>query len=62
MKAATEAEPAFAGARLTWIPFTRESQSLRDPSTGLALQEGLLRLENPRNPDGSRAPRSCAAR
>jgi hypothetical protein len=42
VKAAAEAEPAFAGARLTWIPFTRESQSVRDPSTGLALQEALL--------------------
>ncbi len=42
VKAAGEAEPAFAGARLTWLPFTRESQSLRDPSTGLALQEALL--------------------
>jgi LSD1 subclass zinc finger protein len=42
VKAAAEAEPAFAGARLTWIPFTLESQSLRDPSTGLALQEALL--------------------
>jgi DNA-directed RNA polymerase subunit RPC12/RpoP len=42
VKAAAEAEPAFAGARLTWIPFTSESQSLRDPSTGFALQEALL--------------------
>jgi DNA-directed RNA polymerase subunit RPC12/RpoP len=42
VKAAAEDEPAFAGARLTWIPFARESRSLRDPSTGLALQEALL--------------------
>lgn len=42
VKAAAEAEPAFAGARLTWIPFTRDSRSLRDPATGFALQETLL--------------------
>ena len=42
VKAAAEAEPAFTGARLTWLPFRRESQSLLDPSTGLALQEALL--------------------
>ncbi|MEX2222069.1 MAG: hypothetical protein WEG40_09745 [Candidatus Rokuibacteriota bacterium] len=42
VKAAVAAEPAFAGARLTWIPFTREAQSLLDPVTGLALQETLL--------------------
>jgi LSD1 subclass zinc finger protein len=42
VKAAAEAEPAFGSARLTWIPFARESRSLRDPSTGLALQEALL--------------------
>lgn len=41
-KTAIESEPAFAGARLTWIPFKRESRSLRDPSTGFALQETLL--------------------
>ena len=40
--AAAETEPAFTGARLTWLPFRRESQSLLDPSTGLALQEALL--------------------
>ena len=42
----SEVEPAgfevFAGARLTWLPFRREARSLLDPSTGLALQEGLL--------------------
>jgi hypothetical protein len=42
VKAAAEAEPVFTGARLTWLPFRRESQSLLDPSTGLALQETLL--------------------
>jgi hypothetical protein len=42
VKAAAEAEPAFGGARLTWLPFRRESQSLLDPSTGFALQEPLL--------------------
>jgi hypothetical protein len=42
VKAAAEAEPAFTGARLTWLPFRREARSLIDPSTGLALQEGLL--------------------
>lgn len=42
VKAAALTEPVFGGARLTWIPFARESQSLRDPSTGLALQEALL--------------------
>lgn len=42
VQAATEAEPRFTGARLTWLPFRRESQSLLDPSTGLALQETLL--------------------
>ncbi|HEX4995494.1 MAG TPA: hypothetical protein VFX87_11010, partial [Methylomirabilota bacterium] len=40
--AAAESEPAFSGARLTWLPFRRESRSLLDPSTGLALQEELL--------------------
>jgi LSD1 subclass zinc finger protein len=40
--AAAESEPAFSGARLTWLPFRRESRSLLDPSTGLALQEALL--------------------
>ena len=42
VQAAAEAEPAFAGARLTWLPFRREAQSLLDPSTGLALPETLL--------------------
>jgi len=42
VQAAAEAEPAFAAARLTWLPFRREAQSLLDPSTGLALQETLL--------------------
>jgi LSD1 subclass zinc finger protein len=42
VKAAAEAELSFTGARLTWLPFRRESQSLLDPSTGLALQEALL--------------------
>ncbi len=42
VKAAAETEPVFAGARLTWLPFRREARSLLDPSTGLALQEGLL--------------------
>ncbi|MGH7348914.1 MAG: hypothetical protein ACREI6_02780 [Candidatus Rokuibacteriota bacterium] len=42
VKAAAKAEPAFAGARLTWIPFKREGRSLLDPSTGLALEERLL--------------------
>jgi hypothetical protein len=42
VKAAAEDEPGFAGARLTWIPFAQESRSLRDPSTGFALQEALL--------------------
>ena len=42
VKKAAEAEPAFTAVRLTWLPFRRESQSLLDPSTGLALQEGLL--------------------
>ncbi|MGH7396259.1 MAG: zinc finger domain-containing protein [Candidatus Rokuibacteriota bacterium] len=42
VKAAAEKEPAFAGARLTWIPFKREGRALLDPSTGLALQERLL--------------------
>jgi len=42
VKAAAATEPAFTGARLTWLPFRRESQSLLDPSTGLALQEALL--------------------
>ncbi len=42
VKAAAGSEPDFQAARLTWIPFKRESQSLLDPSTGLALQEALL--------------------
>ena len=42
VKAAAAAEPAFQGARLAWFPFKRESQSLLDPFTGLALQETLL--------------------
>jgi LSD1 subclass zinc finger protein len=42
VRAATETEPAFTGARLTWLPFRREMQALLDPSTGLALQEMLL--------------------
>jgi hypothetical protein len=42
VRAAAEAEPAFTGARLTWLPFRREGQSLLDPSTGLALPETLL--------------------
>lgn len=40
--AATTDEPAFTAARLTWIPFKRENQSLIDPFSGLALQEALL--------------------
>jgi DNA-directed RNA polymerase subunit RPC12/RpoP len=42
VKAAASAEPAFTGARLTWLPFARESGSLLDPVTGLALPEALL--------------------
>jgi predicted RNA-binding Zn-ribbon protein involved in translation (DUF1610 family) len=42
VKAAAEAEPEFTGARLTWLPFRRESRSLLDPSTGLALQEEFI--------------------
>jgi DNA-directed RNA polymerase subunit RPC12/RpoP len=42
VQAAAEAEPTFTGARLTWLPFRRDGQSLLDPSTGLALQETLL--------------------
>jgi hypothetical protein len=42
VQAAAEAEPAFTDARLTWLPFRREGQSLLDPSTGLALPETLL--------------------
>jgi LSD1 subclass zinc finger protein len=42
VKEAALAEPTFAGARLTWVPFKRQSQSLLEPSTGLALQESLL--------------------
>jgi len=42
VKAAAAAEPAFTAARLTWLPFRRESQSLLDPSTGLALQEEFI--------------------
>ena len=40
--AAAETEPTFTAARLTWLPFRRETQSLLDPATGLALQEALL--------------------
>jgi hypothetical protein len=42
VKAAAAKEPSFEKARLAWFPFERESQSLIDPSTGLALQEALL--------------------
>jgi DNA-directed RNA polymerase subunit RPC12/RpoP len=42
VKAAAADEPSFAGARLVWIPFKREGQSLLDPFSGLALQEALL--------------------
>jgi LSD1 subclass zinc finger protein len=42
VKAATGAEPVFQGARLVWIPFRRVSHSLLEPSTGFALQEGLV--------------------
>jgi hypothetical protein len=42
VKAAADDEPAFCGARLVWIPFKREGQSLIDPYSGLALQEALL--------------------
>jgi len=42
VKAAADDEPAFSGARLVWIPFKREGQSLIDPYSGLALQEALL--------------------
>jgi hypothetical protein len=42
VKAAAADEPSFAGARLAWIPFKREGQSLLDPFSGLALQEALL--------------------
>ena len=42
VKVAAAAEPIFEAPRLTWIPFKRESQSLVDPFTGLALQEALL--------------------
>jgi DNA-directed RNA polymerase subunit RPC12/RpoP len=42
VKAAADDEPAFTGARLIWIPFKREGQSLIDPYFGLALQEALL--------------------
>jgi len=42
VQAATESPLAFAAARLVWLPFRREAQSLFDPSTGLALQEALL--------------------
>jgi hypothetical protein len=42
VKAATGAEPGFQGARLVWIPFRRVSHSLLEPSTGFALQEGLV--------------------
>jgi hypothetical protein len=42
VKAATKDEPEFQGARLAWIPFRHEGQSLLDPFAGLALQGGLL--------------------
>ena len=42
VKAAAKDEPAFQGARLAWIPFRHEGQSLLDPFAGLALQGGLL--------------------
>ena len=42
VKAAADDEPGFTGARLIWIPFKREGQSLIDPYSGLALQEMLL--------------------
>ncbi|HKW91609.1 MAG TPA: hypothetical protein VJX92_06895 [Methylomirabilota bacterium] len=42
VKAAAATEPSFEKARLAWFPFKRESQSLIDPFTGLALQEALL--------------------
>ncbi|HEY7250402.1 MAG TPA: hypothetical protein VIG37_07890 [Methylomirabilota bacterium] len=42
VKVAADDEPAFTGARLIWIPFKREGQSLIDPYSGLALQEALL--------------------
>lgn len=42
VKAAAKDEPAFQGARLAWIPFHHEGQSLLDPFAGLALQGGLL--------------------
>ncbi|HKA61096.1 MAG TPA: hypothetical protein VKH83_01665 [Methylomirabilota bacterium] len=42
VKAAADDEPGFTGARLIWIPFKREGQSLIDPYSGLALQEALL--------------------
>jgi hypothetical protein len=60
VKAAAAAEPGFAGARLTWIPFTRESRSLRDPSTGLALRRRCW--QTVAQAAGSRAPRSSAVR
>jgi DNA-directed RNA polymerase subunit RPC12/RpoP len=42
VRAAAKDEPSFQGARLTWIPFRREGQSLVDPFAGLALLRGLL--------------------
>ena len=42
VRAAAKDEPTFQGARLAWIPFRREGQSLLDPFAGLALQGGLL--------------------
>jgi DNA-directed RNA polymerase subunit RPC12/RpoP len=42
VKAAAKDEPEFQGARLAWIPFRHEGQSLLDPFAGLALQGGLL--------------------
>jgi LSD1 subclass zinc finger protein len=42
VKAAAGAQPEFQGARLVWLPFRRSSQSLLEPSTGFALQEGLV--------------------
>jgi len=42
VRAAAKDEPGFQGARLAWIPFRHEGQSLLDPFAGLALQGGLL--------------------
>jgi LSD1 subclass zinc finger protein len=42
VKAAAGAEPEFHGARLVWLPFRRSNRSLLEPSTGFALQDGLV--------------------